>query len=497
MLKKPIVLSFIILSTLVSSPSYANHNLISLFPLDKYDQTVTNWIKPDDANYDKPLLSSEMQKYHIDVFYTQYFGSSSPWSADYLKKILHQQTPNDLKTLEQSIITYFSNQNKPDDQIGYGANFRPYSQKWIDDIANNIHISQLDGLCYQEINRAIAIDNLHARSLPTDDPHFYNHKLAGQGYPFDNLQMSAIWAGTPLYILAETRDHAWSLVITPDFIAWTKTSGIARASPSFINNWQNSAKENLVAITSTQTSIVDENNQFLFSAYIGTVLPGTQTAQGMKLMVPAADSDHRAILKYAFVSPDQASSMPLVATPHHFSKLMNSMIGRPYGWGGKYFYNDCSAELKSLLTPFGIWLPRHSSDQVSVGKMIDMSAVSPEKRISYLIENGRRFLTIVYIGGHVVMYVGNYQNPNTQTSIAMTYQNVWGLSPNPPTRRAVIGRSVLFPMLLQYPEDTSLMSLAGKKYFQISYLDEVPERLYKSAIIINLRSLMYPERFEK
>lgn len=497
MLKKYFIQSYVILITLLSSNIFANQDLVSIFPLDYYDQKISTWIKPDATDYDKSLLNADMQKNHFDIFYQQYFGISSPWNANYVNKILHQFPPNDLKTLEQNIAAEFSNQNKPDNQIGYGANFRPYSLDWLDDIVSNINFAQFDNLSYQELNRAIAIQNLNARALPTDKPHFYSRTLAGQGYPFDNLQMSAIWAGTPLYILAESRDHAWSLVLTPDFIAWVNTSSIARTSTDFIHQWQKQAKEKLAAITRTETSLVDETGQFLISAYIGTVLPATETIEGIKLWVPALDSKHHAIIKHATVSRNHAMIMPIPATPRNFADIMSSLIGRTYGWGSLYFYNDCSAELKSLFTPFGIWLPRHSSDQLSAGRMIDMTVLSPEKRIAYLLENGHRFLTIVYIGGHVLLYVGNYTNPTTQSEMAMTYQNVWGLSPNPPTRRVVIGQSVLFPMLLKYPEDSSLTSLAGKKFFQLSFLDELPEHLYKSAIIVNLRSLMYPERLER
>jgi hypothetical protein len=59
--------------------------------------------------------------------------------------------------------------------------------------------------------------------------------------------------------------------------------------------------------------------------------------------------------------------------------------------------------------------------------------------------------------------------------MALTYQNLWGLSPTPPNRRSVVGKAVLFPMLLQYPEDSSLRSLAGGGYFQVSFLDELPD----------------------
>lgn len=130
--------------------------------------------------------------------------------------------------------------------------------------------------------------------------------------------------------------------------------------------------------------------------------------------------------------------------------------------------------------------------------MVDMSASNKEDRLSYLMQNGRPFLTIVYIGGHVLLYMGNYQNPNKpDETMAMTYQNIWGLKPNPPTRRAVIGQSVIFPMLLQYPEDTNLISLAGKQFFQVSYLDQLPNTYsLRDSHVINIKSLMYPDVME-
>lgn len=489
------VSSFLILiaSSVFALPiSYAGQELVNVFPLNNYDQTLSTWIKSSDPDYDKSLLSADMQQKRLDMFYDHYFGSLSPWNADYINQILRQSPPNDLKTIEQSLITHFSNEGKSDNQIGYGENFRPYAKDWIEVITNNINISQFDGLTYQISNRGIVIDNLHARALPTDDVHFYNYKLAGEGYPFDNLQISALWTGTPVYIAGETRDHAWMLVITPDYIGWAKSSGIARTDNVFVTKWVKAAKSKLAAITHTQTGLVDEKGKFLLLAYVGSVFPGSSDST---LMVPVADAERNAVIKHAVISSENAAFMPIAATPHNFSNIMGTMIARPYGWGSMYFYNDCSAELKSLLTPFGMWLPRHSSDQVTVGKMTDMTSASQDKRLSYLMENGQPFSTIVYIGGHVVMYIGNYPNPNKSDSLmAMTYQNIWGLSPNPAVRRAVIGKSVLFPMLLQYPEDTSLASLAGKKYFQVSDLNQLPNSSFLiKGKAIDLKSLMYPE----
>lgn len=482
--------------TFLFSTAIFAEDTLSLFPLDHYDQNVTHYLKPTDPNSDKPLLSKEMQKKRMDIFYDHYFGRYSPWNENFVYQLLYQ-SPDELKNTEKNLIDYFSNDGKSENEIGYGENFRPHTQEWITRIRQQINLSQFDEHRYQLQNRAIAIDNLAVRALPTEDVHFYSYKLAGQGYPFDNLQMSALWAGTPLYIVGESQDHAWLLVLTPDYMGWVQRKGVAHVSNNFINAWTIGAHEKLAAITQTKTSIIDENEHFLFSSYVGAVFPVISAGNddGLTLMVPGVDANGFALVKHARVSSNQASVMPMLLTARHVATIMQTLIGRPYGWGGAYFYNDCSAELKSLFTPFGIWLPRHSADQLSAGKMVDMSWGEDTRRLSYLMQNGQPMLTIVYVGGHVMLYMGNYSQAEhgKETQVAMTYQNVWGLRPHPSIRRAVIGQSVIFPMLLQYPEDTTLGSLANEKYFKVMYLNELPTTHSLLKDIADIHNFMYPE----
>lgn len=467
---------------------HADQEVLSLFPIENYSQQISHFIQPSSEDYDQPLMTDDIQQAHYQSFYKHEFGKLSPWDVEHVAQIVKLAPPDDLKAMEQSVISIYSNDNKSANDIGYGENFRPHTRAWINDIVVNVNLNQFVNITYHNENRAIAVDNLHTRALPTDDVHFYSHKLAGQGYPFDNLQMTATWIGTPLYILGESKDHAWYLVLTPDTIGWVKSSGVARVDARFIATWMNAAKSQLAAITKTQTSLVDADGHYLATAYVGAVLPVLSVSHEFKLMVPGVNADRKAVIKTAAVSTEQAASMPLAVTKHNIAKIMETLIGRPYGWGNMYFYNDCSAELKSLFTPFGVWLPRHSSDQVSVGKLMDMSYANKEERMSYLRAHGVPLLTLVYIGGHVILYVGNIDNT------LMTYQDMWGLKPmNPPARRTVIGQSVLFPLLASFPEDASLRSQADMKYFQLSFLNEIPamdDTLKARAIYV--REMMIP-----
>jgi len=467
--------------------------LISIFPLKNYDQTIAHWIKPTDTNFDIPFIRSDVQQEKMRILFRHYFGLSSPWHAERMQKILQHKSPDDLKTLESELIQANDNRNKSYNEIGYGENFRPHTSAWLNQIAKNINLDQFNHTTYAANQRAIAVDNLLGRALPTDDVSFYRHTLPGQGYPFDNLQNTAIWVGTPLYILGETRDHAWSLVLSPDVIAWVKTALIAKVDKSFIKTWTQAAEKKLIAITQTNTSVVDTQKVFRFSTYVGTLFPGTETEKDINILIPIRNKSQQAVISYAHLPKNKATSIPLLATPRHFSRIIQSLIGRPYGWGNSYFYNDCSAELKNLFAVFGVWLPRHSSEQVKEGNMTDLSSETMHKRIEFLMAHGKPYSTIVYLNGHVFLYIGNYPNPNSaqHESIPLTYQDMWGLSPHPASRRAVIGQSVIFPLLEKYPEDPALMSQASKKYFQMALLDQ-PSNPISKLDIIDLKDLIFP-----
>lgn len=463
-----------LLITLTTTPVYAAADNISLFPIEHYNQNINDWIQPQRPDYRENLLETKVQQEHLVRFYDHYFGLKSPWSEHFVNQWLQQVPPDDLLSTQTQMIADFNNQGKPESLIGYGENFRPTTVSWINAIADNMNLEQFKQLVYQPRQRGITVDNLHVRMLPTEQVSFYSHQRAGQGYPFDNLQLSSIWVGTPVYILGESHDGAWLLVLSPDFIGWVKSNGIARTDSAFIHQWTTAAKKQLAAITQTKTSLHDEEGYFRFEAYIGSVFPVvSQQEHAIKMMIPVMERDKRAAILYATVDQAHSQLMPLRSSPENIATIMRRLLGRDYGWGNLYFYNDCSAELKNFFTPFGIWLPRQSSDQMAAGKMVDMSDATPEQRLTFLAKNGHPFFTLVYLGEHVVMYLGNYAQSGSVQPMVMTYQNIWALSPNPAIHRSVIGQSVLLPMLLQYPEDANLMSLANKKYFQVIYLDEI------------------------
>ncbi|HEY2022951.1 MAG TPA: SH3 domain-containing protein [Paraburkholderia sp.] len=488
---------------------------VTLFPLGRYDQDVDHWLDPQSPDYDQPFLSAAEQRAHFDALFARYFGTGanapSPWNGAYVSARVFREQGQDIAALQQHRIDKFDNTGKHGRVIGYGENFRPHDNAWIDAIAHDMNVAQFTQMpVYQPERRAIATGNLMVRELPTTDPSFYDHRLAGEGYPFDNLQISAVRPGTPLYVLGASVDGAWQYVQTPDVQGWVRSDGVAFADDRFIDSWRAAAGKSLGAVIVASAALSDSRGVFRFDAPAGTILPllpslpaaaargsassststsasseaGSETPPGAiraassetsasaptvrQLLIPARGIDGRALIVTASLDDSQIAPMPLAATPRHLATLMKALIGRPYGWGNSGLYNDCSSELQSIFAAFGVWLPRHSSTQMSAGRMVDLSASTPAERLDYLARHGSPYRTLIYIGGHVMLYIGNTTRDGI--TVPVVYQDVWGLRPADNSRRAVIGGSVILPLDEHIPEDATLQSLAATRTFQLSIL---------------------------
>lgn len=124
------------------------------------------------------------------------------------------------------------------------------------------------------------------------------------------------------------------------------------------------------------------------------------------------------------------------------------------------------------MLPFGIFLPRNSLPQSLSGKRIDLSHYSTDQRLAYLIKYGQPFKTLVYIKGHIMLYIGNADWQGGGRTVPVIYHNVWGLRPAVPPSRSIIGQSIFMPLLAQYSDAPELKSLASKSLFIITYLDQ-------------------------
>lgn len=435
----------------------------SLFPLGNYSQSVDKWLPPG-PDMQVSVMDTSAQLRHFSDLKSRYFGlgagEKSPWNPYYIASVLSKGAE---AARDAGISKYLGEQS-----VSWGENFRINPERWKQQIRDNATTSV--DRAYRSSGRGIAVRETLVRVLPTADPAYDDPRQAGQGYPFDNLQMSSVRPGTPVYVLAASRDRRWKYVLSPSVTGWVHSEDIAGVDQQFVTEWLTLAGKNLGAFIKEPVSVHD-GGQYYFTARPGTILPFRNKQPGFfDVTVPVRKSDGRAQIRQVRLREEEFVAMPWKMTPGNMAVLIKSMGGRPYGWGNYNFYNDCSAEMRSLLMPFGIFLPRNSADQVhATTRVVDLSKDNISTRIKYLRDHGKPFATLVYITGHIMLYVGNRDIDGL--SVPMTYQNVWGLRTKTGDSRSIIGGSVFFPILASYPENPELISLAGKEQFTLAFIE--------------------------
>lgn len=149
-----------------------------------------------------------------------------------------------------------------------GENFRLYTSRWKEEVRGNTD-TQIDNI-YHASRRGIMVRESLVRALPTDDPLFNDPRQAGEGYPFDNLQMSSLRPGTPVYTLTKSKDQRWQYVVSPAVTGWVHSEDIASTDQKFITHWVLLAHKQLGHLSTrrflsmSQASIISPGDRALF-----------------------------------------------------------------------------------------------------------------------------------------------------------------------------------------------------------------------------------------
>lgn len=121
------------------------------------------------------------------------------------------------------------------------------------------------------------------------------------------------------------------------------------------------------------------------------------------------------------ITADRGGIFPLAVTAAQVAELAEKMMGQPYGWGDGYAGRDCSGTLRDLFAPFGLWLPRNSSRQAQVGRVVSLVELPPREREEQLLAEGVPFATLVHLPGHILLYLGE------QEGRAALLHTLWGV----------------------------------------------------------------------
>jgi hypothetical protein len=325
--------------------------------------------------------------------------------------VWHQKHP--LHARKDRVVSDFQHfAQKP----GYGENKRKHPPSWIRNLQRNAY---LDG--YPNVlDRGVTVRNTNLRALPTQKPHFHATDGDSDAWPFDNLQRSSVPGNTPIFICHFSRDKSWALVETSFAYGWIPTEDFAFVNDDVARKWEIGR---YAVILRDQISVLDEKNRFLARASLGHIFPLLEaTEERMEVLVATAGKNGQALLQTGFVSAEAAAEKPLRFNRVNAARIANELIGEPYGWGGLYGNRDCSAMTRDFFTVFGIWLPRHSADQVKeTGFLVDLQGLSAMEKEKTIIAKGIPYLSLLWRKGHVMLYIGQ------KDGRALIFHNAWGV----------------------------------------------------------------------
>ena len=384
----------------------------------------------DKARQDIPLLDPQTAKSREQGYIDRFFG---PWRCG--------NPAYARKSAMRSLAAYSRNP-------GYDDLGQPHTKAWADALASNANLRFFN----KSQRPAITVANTNLRAIPTMDHRFGTPGKPGQGYPFDLLQVSALWVGTPVMVDHLSRDGAWALVETAIAPGWVRTEDLAYADEAFQADY---LSKPFAAFIAEDVPLLPGPGQGL-RAGVGVVLPAEDSdGVRLKVRVPVAGAGSGAIrqaqTQSVWVTQGQAGLMPLTPTPANIARAANKMMGQPYGWGGLDGKRDCSATTRDVLAPFGLWLPRNSAAQAKSGVYIPLEGMTGEEKEQAILKNGVPYLTLIWMPGHILLYVGQYKGHPA------VFHEPWGLrtlEADGSQGRRVIGKSVVTTLRVGeiYPE---------------------------------------------
>lgn len=328
----------------------------------------------------------------------------------------------------------------------YLENHQLATADWFDKQIINSNFDDYNTLT----KKAIMLKNTNIRVLPTNSPMFYDPTQPGEGFPFDYNQNSAIKINTPIMVSHLSKDRAWAYVESGNVGGWVEIGTIAFVDKKFIQEFKNS---NYFVSIKEKFPIYDP----IFREYVkvATIFP----KKGDEYIIAKKDDDLNAVITYINLNDDEVEAMPLAFNTENRIKIAKQLMDEPYGWGGFLNNRDCSSFTQDYFATFGKYLHRNSKSQISNGKYLDMSNLSNDEKKEFVKKNGVPFSTLVYLKGHIMLYIGIKGNE------PLVMHNIWSVRLKDETGkkyRYIIGKATTTTLepgkeMKDYDEDNNIL----------------------------------------
>jgi len=427
-----LVMVLVLLQACTKTPEY------SLSELSKHQDEIED-LKTFPQNISAYLPNLKKQ--------ARYLGSQSSYDEKYFEPWNYTKPPFEKELILWPFSSYTYGKS-------YGENLKLLKQEWFTQMKLNGNYD-----AYGSLNqKAISLEYLNLRNFPTQKPLFKDPSIAGEGFPFDYMQNSGIHANEPLFVSHLSADGEWAYVFTAYATGWVEKNGISFISEDVAKQWQEARQIELI---DEYYPIKDLDGNFVFQSRVGMRLALISVEDPHAYIALAITAGKHNMPTYTKVSVPKsiAHEGQLLFNEKNIEHITQLMLKSHYGWGGLYQEKDCSSTLRDLYAPFGVWLPRNSTQQAKVGRVISLEELSINQKREKIIEQGVPFETLLYKKGHILLYLGEYKGKIT------VLHNVWGIKTLEDGKegRKIIGRTVVSSLELgkerkNYDKDKGILS---------------------------------------
>ena len=264
----------------------------------------------------------------------------------------------------------------------------------------------------------LVVTRAAVRRLPTAQRAFDRNG----GIDIDRLQESALFPGTPVAVLHESRDGQWLFVQAENYAGWVKSDAVGIGTRDEVMRY--AARQPRRHITGSQVRTVyhpyakevSELRLDMGASFpLRTDWPLSKPVNGQGALgawivdLPLRLDNGRLHIKPALIprAADTAAG-PLPASQAALIRQAFKFLGERYGWGHDYQGRDCSGFVSEVYRSLGILLPRNTGDQART-PVFERIAFGPElgraERLARLKQ--LRIGDVVFIPGHVMLVVGH------------------------------------------------------------------------------------------
>lgn len=287
-----------------------------------------------------------------------------------------------------------------------------------------------------DVRYALVVRRADLRTFPTRLRVF---REAGDT-DIDRFQESALFPGTPVIVLHESRDRQWSFVISPLYAAWIENTHLAEGARDQVFAYAHRTPTLIVTGPTVHTVHTPEQpgvSELQLDMGVRVPLlsewPADKPVNGQHpytswvIQLPIRGADGKLELVPALLPKNaDVGTEYLPLTRAHLLQQGFKFLGERYGWGHSYNTRDCSGFVSEVYRSFGVELPRNTSDQGVSPALNRIAFTDKDDRAARMkVVRELQVGDLIYIPGHVMMVIGkeNGQTYLIHDTTGITYKD--------------------------------------------------------------------------